>query len=411
MSQNALSSLSEEIAKGEKAERHTLIGNYIFLTTMSLTLKNIITLSSFFKQFSKSIVNSGISVAKIMKDDIFKAKDLLINAIKTANQEAMELVYQSTEYKNSVMACYTLKSLIECLVNMMKRSSDLKLNSLVRDILDNSDSPLGLLIELVPLLAMSVSPDECMFYTDVYKSQLGLAEKAKNECLEMIVGSLKTIIHYAYIKAPSKKEAVEYSQYLKIKTLAPLIISSVYNLFGLAAKDLQLLLTENESLRDCLHSSLEFIAKTSSLINYYDVYSTNFRELFSRVFLRCLGRTDSEIESFHDNEIEFLNYSHDVCLLHKSKTIKSIAMNCVVNICEKIDGAMTFVAMGMMALVDTVLSGMKEEEVLQMYPNLEPFLKGKFVKENISNPEDVLDSCILVICALQEVMVEREDLL
>lgn len=84
-------------------------------------------------------------------------------------------------------------------------------------------------------------------------------------------------------------------------------------------------------------------------------------------------------------------------------------MKIIENLVEKIDGALSFVSIGAMAIVDTILSGKTEEELLRETPAVEPIIKSEVVRSN--PPEKILDACLMIITSVSFLIVERKDLM
>lgn len=84
-------------------------------------------------------------------------------------------------------------------------------------------------------------------------------------------------------------------------------------------------------------------------------------------------------------------------------------MKIIENLIEKIDGALSFISIGAMAIVDTILSGKSEEDLLTETPLVEPIIRSEVVKTN--PPEKILDACLLIITSSSFLIVERKDLM
>lgn len=84
-------------------------------------------------------------------------------------------------------------------------------------------------------------------------------------------------------------------------------------------------------------------------------------------------------------------------------------MKIIENLIEKIDGALSFISIGSMAIVDTILSGKTEEEMLRETPLVEPIIKSDIVKT--TSPDKILDACLMIIISSSFLIVERKDLM
>lgn len=83
---------------------------------------------------------------------------------------------------------------------------------------------------------------------------------------------------------------------------------------------------------------------------------------------------EKEQNDFVENEVEFVNYSFDLCFQQKSKTVKSYAMRLLENLNEKIDGILSFVGIGMIAIADAILSKRPLVELVNEFPTIQPIL-------------------------------------
>lgn len=84
-------------------------------------------------------------------------------------------------------------------------------------------------------------------------------------------------------------------------------------------------------------------------------------------------------------------------------------MKVLENLSDKIDGTLSFVVIGVMALVDTILGQKTEEDLLKEVPSVEPLVKSEFVRSN--SPEKILDVCLLTLTSLSFLIVARPDLM
>ena len=69
----------------------------------------------------------------------------------------------------------------------------------------------------------------------------------------------------------------------------------------------------NEDVSLCLLSCFSFMAKTSQLKEYYELYQHVSKNLVVDVILPRLVLSEAEENHFIENEVEFVNYSFDLC--------------------------------------------------------------------------------------------------
>lgn len=167
---------------------------------------------------------------------------------------------------------------------------------------------------------------------------------------------------------------------------------------------------KEDSCQACLVSAINYMAKCSSVNEFYPIFEKTYRVLLVDLILPHLVLTDQERENFERNEVEYFSYSVDLVnpAAKNSETPKARAAKLLDNLCTSIDGCLTYVAQILFGLVDVVSQQLDLQAALAAYPILAEVLGSELFKK-VGN-FDILDMCLLTMAIISEKILARADL-
>lgn len=344
---------------------------------MIRTLINIISLNNFYREYSDTLLQVG---EFIIKDSVAGMEDTNID-IRT-------------------ISALSLKSYVEALCTLIVRLQENKATQTLVSIFSQEQGILTLLSHI--LLSPVVSEPSLI----LFPKPKDTAEEAVNDTKAEILEMLKSLVNHIFTRCPPQTKPSTLGYF---KTLSSIISTAVEQIQTVYIYSKCPISKFPETSQRVLLAILNLISKSSNIIDFYSIYSETARRLMTTVLLPELMVTEREIEDFDYNEVEFVNFSMDVCSDQNSKVAKTLSMRILKNFCEKIDGLLTFTAVGMMALADTILAQRSEEDSLKEFPVVQPIIQSEFVKGN--KTEKILDVCLLVITAIENMLSNRPDLM
>jgi hypothetical protein len=135
-----------------------------------------------------------------------------------------------------------------------------------------------------------------------------------------------------------------------------------------------------------------------------------------------LQTTHSELEKFHGNPEEFVAIASDTCdkqvkpflyfceinYLKTSQIVKTQAAQFLENICDNIDGALSFVAMTTLAIMEFSIVYNDLHNLEEKYPALIEFKDNLFMAK--TDRVIRIDTCLVYLSSLSYVICKRKDL-
>lgn len=358
-------------------DAHVMLGSGVILDTVIRTLINILAVSSFFRDYADTLVHVGEIVIK---------------------ESVRGMEKENPEIRSLSGLCF--KSFIEALCRLVVRIQESKATQSLIIMFSQEKGILPLLSHI--LLSPVTAHPVLIFYPQPKDTAEESVNHAKAEILEM----LKSVVSHLFIKTAHQTKVSSLSYF---ETLSSIVARSVEQVQTVCTLSKVLISKMGESSKRVMLACLNLISKTSSLNDFFSIYSPAARGLITHVLLPEIQITEREIEDFDFNEVEFVNFSMDVCFSRNSKVAKTFAMEIIGNLCDKIDGILTFTAVGVMALIDAVLAQKSKEDLLKEFPAVESFIMSDFVKDN--SPDKVLDVCLLVLTSLHPLVTVRQDLM
>ena len=396
-----LTNIFAAIRDTEKSkDREVLVGCGIALAFVTKTMLNIISISDFFRLWADEYRVYGSLVLRITEDDL---QLILSDSFPTPDT-----------IKSLESAAKTVFHFVNSISNLLQKAVELNCTAALAGLMNSKDGILSILAKLL-LVQTPAQGQENIFFVDPNTQ----ARAMLNESKASILTSFGYILQFLVVRNPPKKNPKDMDFYISLKEKTPLIIASVYNSFkaleaqqkNTAASSMDEYMMLNKlygSVEECLVAGLLFVSKTASIADFYEIYVPIYKELFNEVLLKNLLLTEQEAQDFEQNEVEFVEFSKDICFRQKSKTIKTFSMRIVEVFCQKLDGALTYIASVALSLVDSILSKSNEEVTLANYPVLASLVASSFLQKN--SQEKVLDVCLLVITTLCALVAKRADL-
>lgn len=371
--------MKEIMAKlaNENSDLETILGSLVVLEEMTRTLMNILSASAFFKEHDENLSSYSFRIVQ--------GAFLMIEKSEGSQKEQFSLI---------------IKYCVEALCKLVERLIESKASQPLVAMFSQEKGILELLTGV--LLFPMMNEPRLIFEVDPTSPVQIIFNEAKGATLE----TFKKLLNNLFIKYPPRTKLSTLKFHGRLVTLVAEINESMYQFRRISKAHVSAL---HQSVEKVITPSLNIIAKTIEIHDFYNIYAGIFKNLIIEVLLPELLITPQEKESFIDNEVEFVNLAFDTCFDQKSKVPKVLAMKSIENLCDKIDGALSFTAIGALTLADAVLSQKSEAEVLSEVPSVEPFMKSHLVKNH--SAEEVLDICLLVITSISYHIVKRADLL
>lgn len=379
----------KEYKTNPTTDRNGLIGSGILLNAITKTLMNILTISNFFKDFNDFIVEFGSILLRNVEGD-------LTTMLAPQDQFTIENI---TNQASAAQSLYYYVTSITC---VLERSTEANATVALNSLMTATDGVLDILSRVL-FIPVSIQ-GEGLFYLDPKTK----AQELINETKALILTSFAYLINYIIVRNSSKVKCNTLHFYQNMKNNAGKIVSSIYHTFKLPGATFEAI-SQIESLHECLVAGLVFISKTAVLPDFFDLYITVYKDIFNDLLLRNLIISQKEAEDFEQNEVEFVNYAFDTCFRQKSKTVKTYAMKIVEIFCSKLDGALSYLARIVIALIDSILSNASQDQMLENYPMIAPIRTSTFLQQN--SQEKVLDTCMLILSTLSTLVADRKDIM
>lgn len=361
----------------EHIDVHTIVGSLIMLEQMARTLMNIISVANFFKEYEEMLAQSGIKII----------------------QEALKVMENGEDWQKQECALI-VKTCVEALCKLIEKLMECKCTSIMVNLFGQNN---GIMELLATILMLPMVNEPRMLFEPNPSSNI---QKHFNEAKGVILEILKSFINHLYLKYPPQTKLPPLYFHKRIEGILAELNESIYQFrqkSRLPADKLE------DSVEKFLTPAMNLIAKSIEIQDFYSIYAAIYKKMVIEVFLPEIVISDREKDSFEQNEVEFVNLAFDTCFNQKSKVSKVLAMKAIENFCDKIDGAISFISVGVLALTDAILGGKSEADILKDVSAVEPFLKSHFLKNH--SPEEVLDVCLLVITSISYHIVKRADLL
>jgi len=142
--------------------------------------------------------------------------------------------------------------------------------------------------------------------------------------------------------------------------------------------------------------------------NFYQMFNQNKHSIISDIVLILLRTTTKELKSMKTDPQNFVNLAIDTCDMQDSEVPKTEAAKLLENLCDHIDGCLTFISIFCCEAIKYGLSG-ANPETLNNYPMLAQF-NGKSIFLVKSTPELIVETTILVMADISYSITKRKDL-
>ena len=241
-----------------------------------------------------------------------------------------------------------------------------------------------------------------------------------NEELDAVFNGFKSTVLqslyvlFKYVRSRSEKnegkggEGWKPQETIKVlrQTLV-LVIESTYSIYKMESFAVDAIL-KIEALKDVISQSFKLLANMTDLVDFYAIYNETAKNLLVHLILPNLLFQEYDRDLYDHNEIEFAEYSFDLCYEQKSKTIKSYSMQLLENLCDKIDFFFTYCAQMVFGTIDSIAKQLPQDEAEVRFPTLLDLKDTGVDQLNLSN---ILDVCLLICSAVSFMVVIREQIL
>lgn len=156
-----------------------------------------------------------------------------------------------------------------------------------------------------------------------------------------------------------------------------------------------------EFVSDLINEILSFIGEIIPDLRFFNFFNENYRNIIVNICMPLIKTNANDLDCFVENPEEFINFSNDLCEKQQSDTYKSSSVQVFLNICEYIDGALSFTWQLASVIVDNSIRN-------QGNLGLEGFSSSQLVRFNW---ESLLDCGLLCISALNSLLTNRNDLI
>lgn len=219
---------------------------------------------------------------------------------------------------------------------------------------------------------------------------------------------------FKYVRSRSEKNEGKGGEGWKpqetIKVLRQTLVSvieSTYSIYKMESFAVDVVI-KIEALKDVVTQSFKLLANMTDLVDFYAIYNETAKNLLVHLILPNLIFQEYDRDLFEHNEIEFAEYSFDLCYEQKSKTIKSYSMQLLENLCDKIDFFFTYCTQMVFGIIESITKQLPQDEAEVRFPSLLD-LKGSYFSK--ANSEYKLDVCLLICSAISFMVVIREQIL
>lgn len=360
-----------------QSDVHTIIGSLVAIEQVERTLMNILSASGFFKEHNEELTDAYLRIIR-------ESLNWIENGDNTQKEQGALIV----------------KSCVEAICKMIEKLLEAKCTSVLVALYGQQEGMLELLGKI--LMVPMVTEPRILFEPNPRSNVQVLFNEAKGVVLEV----LKSLINHLYLKYPPQTKLQPLHFHSRLESILPELNQSIYNFRQSCSTPSEKL---ESSVEKFVTPAMNVMAKSIEIQDFYHIYAAIFKTMIVEVFLPEIIVSEQEKLSFLEDEVEFVNLAFDTCFNQKSKVSKVLAMKSIENLCDKIDGAISFVAIGVLGLADAILGGKSEADILRELPSIELFIKSQFVKNH--TPDEVLDVCLLVITSISYHIAKRADLL
>ena len=159
---------------------------------------------------------------------------------------------------------------------------------------------------------------------------------------------------------------------------------------------------------DIIVELLRILLNTSQSPRHYSFFSGNIKRLLIDIAFPLMTSSVEEKQMMSSNPEHFVSYALDTCEKHESETFKTEAAKLVENLCEHIDGGLTFTVQLCCQIIGFILSG-KNMELLQKYPIIAELSSAN---SNIPkfNDETLIETSLVVLTGISYLAPKRKDI-
>ena len=251
---------------------------------------------------------------------------------------------------------------------------------------------------------------------NIFLISIGNLAKNKSNILYNITNFNELNKKLNLIKNQSLKILIIFSNYEGInfeknplqifKILGKIILESLYIFFKNPETSLDI--KEQIELKGLLVTSLKYLIKTSKDFEYYEIFTNIKQKLIIDILLPNLITNKQEIENLVDNPEEFINATIEQ-LYHNCSTLKGKIGDLIENLCENIDGVLTYIVKITVELMRFLIERAGEDKIDTDFEVLKDLKDSRIFKQ--CNDIQKMDICLVTLTAIKSKVEKRPDLL
>jgi len=169
------------------------------------------------------------------------------------------------------------------------------------------------------------------------------------------------------------------------------------------------LVEDNNVLSLLLLEALKFLTKLSLEKELYSAFLNRRPYLVVDVCFPLLRTGTQEIVDMQEDPDQFANLALDTCQRQEFETVKTQAAQFLEQLCQNIDGYLSFTIFMCLQMIDFSLASDNVPEIPQKYPRLKDYQNSSILANTSS--ETRVETCILVLSVISYQMDTRDDLL
>ena len=187
--------------------------------------------------------------------------------------------------------------------------------------------------------------------------------------------------------------------------IAPYFILSLFRICGHPREKLEEIL-EDKTQEDLVVEMLKLLSTVSDLSQFYSIFAQNKQKIIVDIILVLLCSSSDEKEKMVSDPHNFVTMAIDTCENQESELPKTEASKLLENICDHIDGSLTFLVVFCCETMAYQISG-KDPAVLANCVSLKDFEGSVFMN---TCPELVIDSALMALTDVSYLTPKREDI-
>jgi len=373
---------ADMVQKLQADSRENIYGGLYTIQAILSSAANQEDLVKFYKEINNVFIQTGAKITALVAGNL---------AGLAENQE----ILGETKLNLEMLNCWATTMKFFC-----NKVYDTRCDSFMMIIKDDTLAKLLSQIIFLNILSPLQIPNTLISTTAV--SEL---DDTLNDCKFKAISCFNKVIAYIndskrYAPFLSTEFYKSFPRFCKssIDSLSSFCASEQYNHDSIA---------ENKPIEGLVVELLEMIANFAQISDLYDLLLANIKPLVIEVGMPLMRSSKSEVDMFYDQPDDFVTLALDTCDKQLSEITKTAAAKMIENICDHIDGALSFVCFIAFEIInDTIATSLSPETPIS--PQLLEYSKGKFL---MSPPDIKVETCLMIVSVLSYIIPKRNDLL